>query len=257
MKRQRLRQLAAVGLLVLLSAGAGCTGMFGMGSEDLSVEPSTVQYDWNTSADVTLNLSGDRYRSVYKLDQRQIEVYTYGSLASEQPLDMAALKYQSPNGTIITTNTSESDQFYVEESDKRATIHLPAPDGKIAFIASKSPKSISKPVFVDTEKDGNRSYEIVLPPETGASIPLLSNVRPGGYETTETDNRVHLTWNSVESENISIRYYLQRDLLIFGSIGAISTVIGVIGIGYYLIQIRRLTRLRKEIGLDVETEDEG
>jgi hypothetical protein len=256
MKRRRLRKIAAVGLLVLLSASAGCTGMFGLGSEqDLSVKPSTVQYDWNTSADVTLNLSGDQYRSVYKLDQRQIEVYTFGSLASEKPLDVAALKFQYPNGTVITTDTSKSDRFYIEKSNNRAKIYVPTPDGKIAFIASKPPKSISKPVFVDTEKH-NQSYEIVLPPDTGASIPLLSNVRPDADKTTEINNRVHLVWNSVESENITVRYYLQRDLLIFGSIGGILAVVGLVGMGYYLVQIRKLTQLRKEIGLDVETDDE-
>lgn len=232
--------------------------MFGIGADqDLSVKPGTVQYDWNTSTDVTLNLSSDQYRSVYKLNQRQIEVYTHGSLASEEPLDVAALKYRYPNGTVITTDADKSDSFYVKESDKRTTIHVPAPDGKIAFIASKSPKSIGKPVFVDTEKKGNRSYEVILPPETGASIPLLSNIRPGGYETTETNNRVHITWDAVESESISIRYYLQRDLLIFGGMGAILAVVGVFGLAYYLFQIRKLTQLRKEIGLDVETDDEN
>lgn len=257
MKRQRLRQLAAIGLLVLLTAGAGCMGMFGPGSDDFSVKPETVQYDWNTSADVTLNLSSDRYRSVYKLDQRQIEVYTLGTLADEKPLDVAALKYQYSNGTVITANASQSDSFYVKKSDSRTTIHVPSPDGKIAFIARKPPKSISKPVFVDPKKGENRSYEVILPPDTGASIPLLSDIRPGGYETTEINNRVHITWNSIESESISIRYYLQRDLLIFGSIGAILGVVGLVGIGYYLFQIRKLSQLRKEIGLDVETDDKG
>lgn len=95
-----------------------------------------------------------------------------------------------------------------------------------------------------------------MPPETGASIPILSNIRPGGYEITELNNRVHITWDDVESESISIRYYLHQDLLIFGGIGAILTVVGILGGGYYLFQIRKLTQLRKEIGLDVETEDE-
>jgi hypothetical protein len=259
MTRKRLRQFAAIGLLVLLSASAGCTGMFGMdigGGQDLSVNPSTVEYDWNTSADVTLNLSDDQYRSVYKLTKRQLEVYTHGSLGSEQPLDTAALKYQYPNGTVITLDASDSDSFYVKESQKRTTIHTPAPKGKVAFITSKSGKSVSKPVFVDTKKH-NRSYEIVLPPSTGASIPFLSNVRPDGYETTEIHNRVHITWDSIGAKNVSVRYYLDRDLLIFGGIAAILTVVGLFGAGYYLVQIRKLTRLRKDIGLDVETEDDG
>jgi hypothetical protein len=259
MTRKRLRQLAAIGLLVLLSASAGCTGMFGMdlgGGQDLSVNPSTVEYDWNTSADVTLNISDDQYRSVYNLTKRQLEVYTLGSLASERPLDTAALKYQYPNGTVITLDASDSDSFYVKESKKRTTIHVPAPKGKVAFITSKSGKSISKPVFVDTEKH-NQSYEIVLPPNTGASLPLLSNVHPSGYETAEIHNRIHITWDSVESQNISVRYYLHRDLLIFGGIAAILAIAGLFGAGYYLVQIRKLTRLRKEIGLDIETEDDG
>lgn len=258
MKRHRIRQVVAIGLLVLLSAGAGCTGtgMFGLGGQDQSADPSKIQYDWNTSADVTLNLSADQYRSVYSLNQSQLKVYTHGTLGIKEPLDMRALKYRYPNGTVITLDEDTSDSFFVEEAAKQTVIHVPKSGGKVAFITGKSTRSITVPVFIETGKNGT-SYEVIIPPDTGVSVPLLSSVRPGGYETKTINNRVHITWDSVESSSVSVRYYLQRDLLIFGSIAAVLTVAGLLGAGYYAVQIRRLTQLRKKVGLDMETNDDG
>jgi hypothetical protein len=257
MKRQRLRQLAALGLLVLLSASAGCTGMFGMGDQGLSINPSKVHYDWNTNADVTLDLRADQYRAIYDLNQRHLTVYTNGMLGIKEPIDIGALKYRYPNGTVITLHADESDSFYVEESQKKTTIHLPGSDGKVAFVTRKSPRSITKSVFVEPGGNDKRSYEVIIPPNTGVSLPLVASVHPGGFETEMIDNRVHILWNSVESSTVSVRYYLLRDLYIFGGIAAILTVVGLVGAGYYAIQIRKLSQLRKQVGLSVETDDDS
>ncbi|MEF8908480.1 MAG: DUF5803 family protein, partial [Haloarculaceae archaeon] len=53
-----------------------------------------------------------------------------------------------------------------------------------------------------------------------------------------------------------VRYYLQRDLWIFGGIAVVSVTLGIGGLVYYLRQIRQLEEKREELGLDVDYEDD-
>jgi hypothetical protein len=59
----------------------------------------------------------------------------------------------------------------------------------------------------------------------------------------------------VTSRGISVQYYLQRDIPIFGAIAGISLVIGLGGAYYYKRQIDRLREVREEMGLDVDVEE--
>lgn len=253
MKRTHL----ALCFLVLLTASAGCTGLFGPGSvdeEDLAENANTTEYDWNSDARATLNLSSDTYRSVYALDGRTIEVYTRDAFGRENPLDIEAVKFRYPNGTVVTV--TETEAFRVERTREKTIIHTPTSGGKVAFVTTKSSRTVSTPVFLSTDGPEKPSYEVVLPPNTGVSVPLLSSVQPPGYETASVDGRTHVRWDSVETESLSIRYYLNRDLLIFGALAAVLTIAGILGAGYYLLQIRELERRRKDVGIDIETGDD-
>jgi uncharacterized protein HemX len=53
-----------------------------------------------------------------------------------------------------------------------------------------------------------------------------------------------------------VRYYLQRDLYLFGGLLALMLVVGAGGAGYYYLQIRETVRRREEVGLDVDVEDD-
>lgn len=267
------RRLVIVGCLVFLIASAGCTSMLGVDGNPgqssglglglgLGGEKPTnnangngsTQYTWNTSADATLTLDTDQYRSVYKLDQRKLTVYTHGSFGQEQSVELKAVKYRYPNGTVIALDEKKS--FNIDKSRKRTTIHVPNSNGSVAFVTEKSGRSISVPVFLEPGKLDGPSYEIILPPNTGVSVPFLSSIHPGGYETKSIDGRIHVTWESVESKSISARYYLNQDLLIFSSIASLLIVIGLIGAVYYLVQIRKLAQLRKNVGFDIDAKDD-
>lgn len=246
------RHVAIIACLVFLTASAGCTGMLGLdlglGGGEVAKSENT-QYNWNTSADATLTLDSDTYRSVYKLDKRKISVYKR-SLGQDRPVELGAVKYRYPNETVITPDEKKS--FSIDKSQKRTTIHVPSSDGRVAFVAEKSSKSITTPVFLDSGGNNGPSYEVILPPNTGASVPLLSNIRPNNHETKSIDGQIHITWGSVGADTISARYYLQRDLLIFGGITGLLTVGGAIGAVYYLVQIRKLKQLRKRVGFDMQ-----
>lgn len=242
----RRRLLLGFGALALLVALAGCSTIFGPGEPDPEQINQDVSYDWNTSANATIDISGSEYTSVYVIDDRsEIELYQRDALGTEHPLDIQGLKFQFENGT--TTNVSVEN---VELTRNRAIVTLPAEDGKVAFTASRTGKSWSSPTFVDG------SYEVTLPESARVGVPILAQVSPGGYTTTLDEDRVTLHWDSVESQSVSIRWYLARDLWLFGGLIGIALLVGIGGAAYYLRQIRALERQREEVGLDVDIEDD-
>jgi len=66
---------------------------------------------------------------------------------------------------------------------------------------------------------------------------------------------MHIRWENPD-RNVFVRYYLQRDILIFGGLVAVLGAVMVGGLIYYLRQIRELENKRKEMGLDVEADDD-
>ena len=65
-----------------------------------------------------------------------------------------------------------------------------------------------------------------------------------------------LYWDEIEDGSIDIRFYLLRDLYIFGGIIGISLLLGAAGIAYYVRQIRAAKEKREDVGLDVEVDDD-
>jgi hypothetical protein len=98
-----------------------------------------------------------------------------------------------------------------------------------------------------------------MPPGARVGIPLLSNVRPGGYNTSvnATTNRMTVAWNEpVDSRMLRLRYYLQRDLYIFGAVALISIIVGAAGTVYYWRQLQEVRRRRQEAGIDIEMDED-
>ena len=95
-----------------------------------------------------------------------------------------------------------------------------------------------------------------MPPSARVGIPLLSQVSPPADDRNVSAGRMTVRWNEIERGPVVVRYYLQRDILLFGGLGGVLAVAGVVGALYYYRQIRTLEKRREEIGLDVETEDD-
>ncbi|RRJ33138.1 DUF5803 family protein [Halocatena pleomorpha] len=219
---------------------------FGLGEQ---TDSENITYDWNTSTNATLTLQSEQYQSVYDLENDKLELYTHGPLGSERTLDVRAVKYRYSNETVVTTDHPD---LSVEKSNSRTIVQAPNGDGQIAFVTDKSPKSITTPVFLESDKP---SYEIVLPRNMDIAAPIIGTASPGGYETSTEDGRVHIVWDAVSSSSVSVRYYLVRDLYILGAVLGIGLLGGLAGVGYYLFQIRRLKRLRQrmEVDADIDT----
>lgn len=243
------RALATV-LVLILVASAGCTSFFGSGDPDPDELTADGEYDWDAPANTTFNVSRSQFTAVIAVENRShVIVHRTDELGTNEPLDLRALQFRYPNGTVVTANASG---LWAEGEGRQTNITLPNRTGQVAFTAPRpNAKRFASPVFVEG------SHAVVLPPRTRVGIPLLSRVNPGRYNTTvRDDGRMVIVWNDVERGPIIARYYLQRDVLLFGSIAGILTLVGVVGALYYARQIRVLRRKREEIGLDVEMEDE-
>lgn len=232
------RRLLATAALVLLAASAGCSALGGgeVSEEKLSAE---ADYDWNTTANVTVTVEkgANAYEAVYRIDgQEKLELSRYEELSGDRALSVSAVYFRYSDGRVINLGTNA-----VSKSRSKTTIELPAEEGMLALSVPKSGKRIEVAAVLEPP------YEVVLPPEAGVKYPLLARVVPRDYERTVEDGRVHLYWEEARGDRIVVRYYLTTDLLLFGGLIAIGAVAAVSGVAYFLLQLRTLKRRREEV----------
>lgn len=270
-------------MLALLTLSAGCSSVFGPAPVKDSELVGETEYAWNAStADGYIDVDRNEYTAIYRVANRTtgttaagerptIELYGRDALGTDEPLKVRDVVFRYPNGTVVEFRevggevrpvrvspdgsvepTADPEALTVTRTRKRTVVGLPANGtGRLAVTAPKNGKGVSTPTFVRGD------YEMVLPDRARVGVPLLAQVRPGGSQTTvDDDGRVHVHWSDVRAPAISVRYYLQRDLLLFGALAGGMAIAGVIGAGYYLLQIRETIRKREEVGLDVEVPDD-
>ncbi|ESP88061.1 DUF5803 family protein [Candidatus Halobonum tyrrellensis] len=254
---RRNRVLAVVALVGLLGL-SGCLGLFGGGSvgdDRLDRAPAGDDYAWNASVDAHITVLSDAtFEAVYRVNGSEATLYRPDGLGGRTPLDVRAVRYQYPNGTVINGSTLAARGGVTQNRDE-VTVTLPADveGGRLAFTAGSTPKRFSLPTYVDG------SYEVVLPPGRDVSLPVFGQISPGDYDTpvrTDDRDRVHITWGDVTADSVTVQFYQPGDLRILGGLVALAGVVGVGGLLYYRRQIERLRRLREEHGLDVDTDDD-
>ena len=259
------RLLAAVAVVLLLGL-AGCTTIFGSDAGDPEHLSRDADYDFDTDREAYVVVNPDNYTAVYDVsakrgDDDTIQLYETDALSLEEPLELYGLQFRYPNGTLVRYvdgeptrvypdgRTERVDELAVSADRQRTTVELPAEEGKLAFTTPKSGKRVA----VQTPVVG--SYELVLPPNTDASIPLLAQVRPSNDDREVHGDRVHLVWEDLDASVLVVRWYLDRDVWLFGGLAAVGVVAGVVGSVYYLLQIREARRRREEEGIDVDYDD--
>lgn len=230
--------LAAL-MLVLLTVSAGCT-LLGPGDVDAGDLEAEAEYDWDTSANVTINIKSDSYQAVYKIaNQSELKVFRFHRFNNQRPIDPKAVQFRYPNGTIVGP---ESMEF--EKQRSGTVIDLPGRTGMLALTGPKQGKQVRIPTVIEG------SYEVILPEDTDVRYFLLGRVSPSGYERTVENGQVHLRWDDVSGDSIVVRYYLARDLLIFGSVLLLALLALIGGLGYFWLQLRSLQDRRDEVALD-------
>lgn len=243
------RRLAALVLLALLLALSGCSSVFGPGEPDQARLNENANYDWETDANVSLTVNRSSYNGVYDVSNTStLELYNRDELGTEHNLDISALRYRYPNGTTITANSSA---LSVEQTRERTILSLPNDSaGQVAFTSPRHGKQFTTPVFVEG------SYAVRLPRNARVGVPLLSQVSPGNYRTDVSGDYMTVRWENVTSRSLRVRWYLERDLLLFTGVVAAAVVIGSGGALYYYRQIVQLKRRREETAIDIDEGDD-
>jgi hypothetical protein len=245
------RRLVALGLLLALVALAGCSSVFGGGGPSDQQLNKNATYDWDTNATTTISLSRSSFSAVVGVENESwVKLYRSGALGDKDPISIRALRFRYPNGTVVRVNESAMD---VSTGGSKTNVTLPQAGGQVAFKANRpTGKRFSTPLFVD----GKHSIEATLPPGARVGIPFFSQVSPGASDRWVDDNRMTIRWDSTKNGPLVLRYYLARDLYIFGGLAVVLLIVGGGGVVYYLRQIRTLEQRREDIGLDVDVEDD-
>ena len=251
------RLLLAAGCLALLAVTSGCLG-FGTGpvSEDTLDNDPAEPYQWETNrtAHVVVQES-TQFRAVMSVNQSTIDLFRRDGFGGSNPLSIQAVRYRYPNGTVITGSELRDRGGEVRETRDETVVELPPGadgGGRLAFTSSGTPKRFTLPTYVDG------TYEVVLPEDRRIDFPVFGQVSPGNYDATRDGrDRVQIVWaEPVTADTVSVRYYLQRDLYVFGGLLGLIVAVGVGGLLYRRRQIERLRKQRTEMGLDVETDDD-
>jgi hypothetical protein len=239
--------------LAALALTAGCASLLGGGevsAERLDEEPPDA-YEWEAETDAYITITENaRFTAVYRLNRSSVELFRRDGFGGRNAIPVSAVRYRYPNGTVITGSELTERGGGVERSRSAVRITLPADRGRLAFTSDSTPKRFALPTFV------NGSYAVVLPPNRRVEIFPFGRVSPRDYAVESRGDRRIVRWERVETDSVSVQYYLQRDLYIFGAAAAILAVVGIGGILYYRRRIEALRRRREELGLDVDTDDD-
>jgi hypothetical protein len=262
------RRLLAVGALLALVALSGCLGGGGEISEDKLTKNAT--YDWeknvtasyNVTTSSLLSFSSNDYRAVIQVENRStLELHRSTLFRGDQPVSIRSLQFRFPNESASgerIVNATHENLTAVEQSDE-TEIRLPAANGTVAYAAnwggaSRAWGGSPRTWRVRTPVEG--SHEVVMPDGARTDLPLFSLTSPSSDEKSVENNRQTIRWDDLSSGSITIRYYLVRDLFLFGGLFAIVILVGLAGMGYYYRGIQRAQKKREEVGLDVEQDDD-
>lgn len=261
------RLLAALAFIALVGL-AGCTTILGGDVSDPEGLSADAEYDYDTDRDGSLVINRNNYTAVYNVsakvtdDNETMELYRSDAFGIERPLELRGLQFKYPNGTMVRYvdgepvridadgTTTAVDTLAVDNTRQRTIVELPDEEGQLAFTTPKQGKEVA----IQTPVHG--SYEVALPPNTDAAIPLLSQVRPSNDDRRTDGDRVVLEWDEVTTSVIAVRWYLDRDIYLFGGLAGLLAVVGLVGGLYYYRGIQRARERREDEGLDIELPDD-
>lgn len=240
MNRRLVLAIAGLGLLLVLS---GCFGLGGATSEERLAEDA--DYDWDTDAAATFDLSSGSYTAVLELEEvDELRVYQSTRYGTEHPVGVRAIQFRYENGTVVN-----SSEIGVRDTRNSVYVTPPEPNGTLAYTASKQSNEFRTPVLVEGD------WKVILPEDHRAGNIVLGTIRPGGSSSEMIDDRVHITWDELSSGTVRVNHYLARDLYLFAGLVLSAVVAGAIGVGYVYRQIQSLRRQRADLGLDFDADE--
>ncbi|AGN01848.1 hypothetical protein L593_09515 [Salinarchaeum sp. Harcht-Bsk1] len=254
-RRRLLLLFGLVGLLAL----SGCIGQFGTGLSEGELSRNAT-YEWDTSAtadewpdDVTVQieinqagfLGDDTYHGIYTGNRTQV-TFSERGFTRPHSLDIRAVKYQYPNGTVVGHEAIDVDQ-----NARRTRVRLPEGPGRFAWIGDRRNKELRLPAIAD----GN--YTVTLPRHHSVGDFLLSDVSPRSYNTRTVDGHTQIVWTGVDnSQTLLVRFYRDRDFYLFYGLIGLLTVVGAGIFLHYRREIQEIQEWRAAQGLDLDRDDD-
>jgi hypothetical protein len=255
MRMRALATMALVGLLVLSGCLGGLGGGFPIDEERLDKQPAAA-YEWNASSDVHITITEDaNYRAVYNVSADgfgdRLNLSETDALGTKRPLTISSLRYRYPNGTVINGTEFEAHGGDLSTDSNELRVVPPGDEGTVAFSGESTPKRFTFEVYAEG------SHTVVLPENRRTSVPLFGQVVPEADEKRVVDGRLHLHWAELTAPSMLVRYYLQRDIQLFGGLAGGLAIVALAGLIHYRRRIQELRAQREELGLNVDIDDDG
>lgn len=255
MRRRTLALLSVVALVALSGCLGALTGGGPTDAERLD-EPPESAYSWNPGTDVRITITKQaNFRAVYDASAEgfgdQLNLSETSAFGTKSPLTVSSLRYRYPNGTVINGSEIESHGGDVYTANNELVVEPPGDGGQVAFSGESTPKRFSLPVYVEG------SYTVVLPENRRTTVPMFGQVVPEPAEKRLVNDRINLHWDEITAPSILVRYYIQRDIQVFGALAGGLTVVAVVGLFYYRRRIQELRERREEMGLDIDVDDDS
>jgi hypothetical protein len=239
------RRVLALVLLVLLGGFGGCLSPGGpIDSERLDRTPP-APYAWSTEAAVHVTVHGDdRVQVVVSPVERELRLAFDDEVAGERSVPIGAVRAERADGTVLTGSQLREAGATIAETREATTIRV-APDADITAVGFTM-DSRRNQLLLPAVRDG--AHVVVLPAGRQVDLPVIGQVRPGADAEVQTaDGRVELRWDQLEARPISVRYYQDRDLVLFGGVIAIAAGVLVGGLVYFRREVLQLRRRREGV----------
>jgi hypothetical protein len=186
-------------------------------------------------------------------DREELRLYRQTPYAGDQPLEFEALRFQYPDGEVITGSEFRARGGEVERTTDETWIRF-ADDmagGKLAFSGAGSPRRFSMRAYVEG------SYAVTLPPDFSTDVPVVGHVSPRDHEVVTVGDRDRIVWEEVSRGSVVVQSYREGDLVVFGGILVVAAIAAVVGTLYFRRQLEELRDRRRDLGLGVyEDEDD-
>jgi hypothetical protein len=241
MNRRRL----AVLMLVLLMGLGGCLSAGGpIDSERLDRAPP-APYEWSNDAAVHASVhADDRVQVVVTPVEEELRLAFDDEVAGERAVPIGAVRAQQSDGTVLTGSELRDAGAEIGETREATTIQVAA-DAEITAVGFTM-DSRRNQLLLPPVRSG--AHVVVLPAGRQVELPVIGQVRPRPDARSETaDGRVELRWDQLDARPISIRYYQDRDLMLFGGVIGIAAAVLVGGLVYFRREVLQLQRRREGV----------
>ena len=240
------RRLLGLTMLAVMLALGGCLSVGGPVDSDRLDRAPPAPYHWDTDASVHATVHADnRVQVVVQPSDEELRLAFEDEVAGERSVPIGAVRAQLTDGTILTGSQLRAAGATITETREATTIQV-ASETEIAAVGftmdSRRNQLLLPPIRAGT-------HVVVLPAGRQVDLPIIGQVRPRADEAALVGgDHVELRWDDLTTRTIVIRYYQDRDLMLFGGLIATAGAVLIGGLVYFRREVLQLQRRREGVG---------